>query len=272
MKPTTTAPKPVSLVLIFILFFIIPIGASWLPATRDVQKWIAVVLLLALTIYFLKKEGRGLSALGLRYRSFPHFFVGMLLGLICFCVLVIVQIWYNHYSLTSLANVDYGLVLLGLWALLPGVLMEELIFRGYCFVGTTRRIGFPKANLIFAFMFIVWHWIALNAWGNAGFMLSLITTGFGHLFFAVGLKRSGTLFFPIGVHLGNNWASRNGFGYQLSGGPVGEHDTIFAMTGDASSFSTLHTIISYLITISIFLLFTWLTTVWYEGKPGLGLK
>ena len=45
---------------------------------------------------------------------------------------------------------------------------------------------------------------------NPGHMvLLIISIPVGHLWFATALQRSKTLFFPIGLHLGNNWATRH---------------------------------------------------------------
>jgi hypothetical protein len=97
-------------------------------------------------------------------------------------------------------------------------------------------------------------------------MLSLITTGFGHLFFALGIRRTGTLWFPIAAHLGNNWASRNIFGYSMTGGKVTGSDSIFMLSGGNANAGTTHVILSYLITIGIFLLFTWLLMICYRRR------
>ena len=41
------------------------------------------------------------------------------------------------------------------------------------------------------------------------FVFLAITIPVGHLLFATALLKSKTLFFPIGIHLGNNWATRH---------------------------------------------------------------
>jgi hypothetical protein len=71
-------------------------------------------------------------------------------------------------------------------------------------------------------------------------MLSLFTTGFGHVFFAVALGRSQTLFFPIGLHLGNNWASKKLFALNMGQivDPTQANDSLFLTSAPASQFST----------------------------------
>ena len=161
----------------------------------------------------------------------------------------------------------------GLWFLLGSVLIEEFIFRGYCFKKTYQEIGVFKANLIFAFLFIVHHWFALNAWGNWGMMLGLITTGFGHFLFATAFIQSRTLFLPIGIHLGNNWAQRHIFSIKTMGiadnTPL--NDSLFYIRVTQQEFSTLHTIGSYCISFACFLLSTYLIWKWYNRNTPLSI-
>lgn len=260
---------PFQLATVFVIFFIIPVCTGFLPLNPYIQKWLAVILLLLLSFYLYKTEGGSLSSIGFDFKkkNLRYLLPGLLIGILVFCSLLALQREYNDLTVPYNKQVNIPLVFAGLLYALPGVLMEEMIFRGYCLQKTIDRIGFLKANLIFAFLFIVWHWVALNAWGNYGQMLSLVTTGFGHWMFAVAMRRSGTLWFPIALHLGNNWASRNIFGYQLSGDDSVKLDTLFQIRGSAQQFSTTHNIISHLLTFACFMLFTWLITVWYKKKP-----
>ncbi|MEO8173214.1 MAG: hypothetical protein ABI581_09035, partial [Sediminibacterium sp.] len=125
-----------------------------------------------------------------------------------------------------------------------------------------------KANILFAFFFIAWHWLAFNAWGNWGLMLSLVTTGFGHILFAVALTRSQTLFFPIAIHLGNNWASRNLFALNMGQmvDPTKAKDSLFLASAPATQFSTMHVVMGYVITISYFLISTVIIMLLFKRK------
>lgn len=264
---TRFAASGITIALQFLLFFGIAVGAGFVPLPPQLQKWLAVLILFGLTFVFCRKQANDSAVAGLRLRLFGRYFpAGLAWGITFFCALLLVQSVFNSITITRSANVNSGLVFEGLLLALPGVLMEELIFRGYCFQRTADRIGFAKANWIFALLFIAWHWVALNAWGNWPMMLSLITTGFGHLFFAVGLRSTGTLWLPIGAHLGNNWASRNIFGYSMTGGAVTGSDSIFVLSGGNANSGTAHVILSYIITIGIFLLFTWLLMTYYRRR------
>ena len=264
---TRIAASGAVVALQFLLLFCIPVAAAFIPVPQQLQKWLAVLLLLGATFFFYRRNYSNSAELGLTLPLFGRYLsVGLAWGIAIFCALLLEQSGFNGISVTRSTNVNFGLVFAGLLFALPGVLMEELIFRGYCFQRTIDRIGFVKANWIFAFLFIVWHWVAMNTWGNWPMMLSLITTGFGHVFFAVGIRRTGTLWFPIAAHLGNNWASRNIFGYSMTGGAVTGSDSIFILSGGSANTSTTHIVLSYLITIGIFLLITWLLMISYRGR------
>ncbi len=91
--------------------------------------------------------------------------------------------------------------------MLPTVILEELAFRGICFKKTVEISNVTTANIIFATLFILSHWINLGAFGNPVLMTILLITGLGHLLYATAFLKSKTLYFPIGLHLGNNWVS-----------------------------------------------------------------
>ncbi len=269
MKNIRPFHTTVRIALLFIVFFAVPVLSSFLPVEAYFQKWIAVIILVLLSYFLYKKEGRNLSALGLqiatsRFRYFP---IGLIIGIAVFCTLLFFQKLYNGIGISLNPDARYPLVLLGLLLALPGVLMEELIFRGYCFQKAIGATGFNRANFLFAFLFVVWHWVALNAWGNYAVMLSLFTTAFGHFLFATAFRRSGTLWFPIGIHLGNNWAARNLFGYQMAGSSDAKYDAVYMLSDQGQVHSTFHTVTSYLITFGVFLLFSALISWWHGNKP-----
>lgn len=251
--------------MIFVLFFIIPIVFSVFIGYQSIGGYLSPLIILGLSWFFYKKEGKSLSGIGLNLkgRNLSFFPIGILLGILFFCLLLLFQLLYNGMAIHINKNVNYGLVFGSFLLLLQGVLNEELIFRGYCFKKTIEYLGLAKANLLFAFFFVVWHWIAFNAWGNYLLMLSLGITGLGHLIFAAALLESKTLYFPIGIHLGYNWAQR----YLFSAGMTGinskhTNDIIFILRANKQHFSNFHTIFSYLFTITSFLFFAWMIWKW----------
>ncbi len=258
----------------FLLFFSIPVICSMFFGYQSIGGYISPAILLFLTWLFYKQEGKDLEQLGLKInkKKIGYFFLGLILGIVFFVIFILVQSWYNKLEIRFNKNVSWTVVSMGVFFLLQGVFNEELIFRGYCFKRTVEKIGVVKANLIFAFLFIVWHWIALDAWGNYGLMIGLVTTGFGHFLFATALLRSKTLLLPIGLHLGNNWASHHLFAAGMGDIRAANKDTqaVFSFVNSDDHFSSLHVIGGYSISIFFFLACTWIIWKW-TGKSNPGI-
>ncbi|GAA4320258.1 CPBP family intramembrane glutamic endopeptidase [Compostibacter hankyongensis] len=271
MKKLLNAHPALTLLLLFIAFFAVPFIFSFIGGYNPVVGYFSAVLLLLLTGLLYRWEGKSLSELGLNFKQGNIYFLplGIIVGILFFCVLLFAQMLHNGIHIRFNKNADYTLIAGGIFILFQAVCIEELIFRGYCFKKAVDHAGIPKANLIFAFLFIVWHWIAFNAWGNYGLMLGLITTAFGHLLFSTALLRSGTLYFPIGIHLGNNWAEHYLFSASMEGPNARpSNGVLFILTGpdprqDPSQF---HVIIGYMITFICFLLFTWVIWKWPKKR------
>jgi membrane protease YdiL (CAAX protease family) len=254
------------IIILFLVFFFVPQFAGFLPLNYVTSLFLICGILIALTGVLYKAEGKGFSELGLNAARKNLYFlpIGLLIGALFFCFLFLLQMLHSRVEIKYNPNVNYSALFSGLLILLLRVIIEELIFRGYCFKKTADMAGLAKANIIFAFLFIVWHWFAVGAWGNYGLMLGLFTTGFGHILFATALMKSKTLYFPIGIHLGNNWISEHVFSYQtkevIDSGQA--NSSFFHILSPEQHFSKLHILISYSITVAVFLLFTFLILKW----------
>lgn len=141
--------------------------------------------------------------------------------------------------------------------ILPQVATEEFLFRGYLFKKTIKASNVVIANVIFSILFMLIHVLDENVMSNKGMVILLvITIPVGHLLFATALLKSKTLFFPIGIHLGNNWATRHLISNSNSG------DSFLYIT-DVATFDTWTPfIISILIFNGFFLFVTLLIWKW----------
>lgn len=229
--------KPVvRIALVFAFFFFVVVALSTVFGYQTSGGYIAPLVLLTITAWLYKREGKELSQLGLTL-SKNHvvlLFVGLVLGVIFYAGGMYLVMLYKGLQISYNPAADYSVIAAGVLFFIAGVLNEELIFRGYCFEQTVSRYGVVAANVVFAFLFLVWHWFAWDAWGNYGLMISAITVCFGHILFATSFLRSGTLMLPIGIHLGNNWAVKHFAVYQSAEDPV-TTGSIFLVTGSAES-------------------------------------
>ena len=85
------------------------------------------------------------------------------------------------------------------------VLYEELIFRGALLYIAIKKIGVVKACILSAVCFGIYHWFSYNVFGNPFMMIIvfLMTATVG-LSWAFAFAKSGSLYLPIGLHLGWN--------------------------------------------------------------------
>jgi membrane protease YdiL (CAAX protease family) len=183
---------------------------------------IAVIVFITYLAY--KREGKNLSELGLNptKRHLKFGLSGLLLGGLFIVPLVYAVTWIKGYPIVFNPGFDASYIFSGLWMLAPTVILEELAFRGICFTKTVELIGIKKANVIFASIFIVSHWLNMGDFGNLPQMTILLITGLGHLLYATALLRSKTLYFSIGIHLGNNWVTYFVFNGSASADSVGK--------------------------------------------------
>jgi len=180
-----------------------------LRVPSQIANVIVIIAILFITWQAYKKEGKNLSELGLnlKLRNLGFGMLGLLIGGIFIIPLVYTIAFIKGYPVVFNQNFNGSYVLSGLWLLFPTVMLEELAFRGICFKKTVEISSVVTANIIFATLFILSHWINLGAFGNPVLMTILLITGLGHILYATAFLKSKTLYFPIGLHLGNNWVT-----------------------------------------------------------------
>jgi hypothetical protein len=116
-----------------------------------------------------------------------------------------------------------------------------------------------KANMIFALLFMLVHVVDRDVLQNpAQLIMLLVCIPIGHLWFAAALLRSKTIWFPIGLHWGNNWAVMHLTGVRDS------EQTLFYLTDQKLFTGWLPFVIVLLIFNVFFLLVTWIT---WKGLP-----
>ncbi|HEV8286667.1 MAG TPA: CPBP family intramembrane glutamic endopeptidase [Chitinophagaceae bacterium] len=215
MNKSIFRSQVVKIIFLFIIFvltaFILGgfILNGLLRIPSQIANVIVIIAILFITWQAYKKEGKNLSELGvnLRLRNIGFGMLGLLIGGIFIIPLVYTIAFIKGYPVVFNQNFNGYYVLTRLWLLLPTVILEELAFRGVCFKKTVEISSVKTANIIFATLFILSHWINLGAFGNPVQMTILLITGLGHILYATAFLKSKTLYFPIGIHLGNNWVT-----------------------------------------------------------------
>jgi membrane protease YdiL (CAAX protease family) len=141
-------------------------------------------------------------------RNLALFIGGCVIGIVALGGMMFVRSLYTHEKFHLATSWDIPFLVEQLYIILPTVAAQEFMFRGYFYTKTIALTNVKKANLIFAILFTLVHVLDENALHNPYMFISLaVSIPVGHLFFATGLLRTRTLYFPIGLHLGNNWAT-----------------------------------------------------------------
>ncbi|WP_338733200.1 CPBP family intramembrane glutamic endopeptidase [Mangrovimonas cancribranchiae] len=181
----------------------------------------APILLFLATWFFYKGEGKTLKAIGLNFslRNLLCLPLGILIGAFAFFGAKYLRAVLVGETFELSLSIDYSTILYAFYFILPQVATEELLFRGYLFKKTIEIFNVVVANVIFSILFMLIHVLDEGVLNNMGMIVMLgISIPVGHLLFATGLLKCKTLYFPIGLHLGNNWATR----HLISSGNSGE--------------------------------------------------
>lgn len=176
-----------------------------------------VIGLIVAALLMSKIESRPLGQYGLPLRDAfgRRFWEGVIWGFVAItAVLVLIAALhgfsFGKITLSGSALASYA-VLWGLTFLLTGF-GEEFLFRGYSQFTLTQGIGFWPAAILLSLLFGAGHLSNIGeGWVGA---LSAATIGF---FFCFTLRRTGTIWFAVGLHAAWDYAETFIFGVPNSG-------------------------------------------------------
>lgn len=162
------------------------------------------VAILTMVLGFM--EGNSWSTYGLPWKQAfrANFWVGLLLGLAEASVLIGLIELFGGFSLDGWAlhgGAIFGWAMFHLMFFALVGLYEEFLFRGYPQVALSKLIGFWPAGVALSIGFGLVH---LNNRGeNWVGVTSVVLVG---LLFVFTLKRTGNLWYAVGLHAGFDWA------------------------------------------------------------------
>ena len=162
-------------------------------------------------------ESRGFSDYGLPGASFfgRRFWQGLVWGLVMISATILLIRLLGGFSFGELAL--HGPALWGyavLWGLvfLAVGLFEEFFFRGYTQFTLASGIGFWPAATMISAVFGAWH--LGNKGEDVAGALSVFVIG---MFFCLTLRRTGNLWFAVGLHASFDWGETFLFSVPNSG-------------------------------------------------------
>ncbi|PWH83793.1 hypothetical protein DIS18_04370 [Algibacter marinivivus] len=182
------------------------------PFLKKYFPFASSLFLLIATWFLYKTDGKTLSTIGLnlKWKNIRFLPLGVFIGATVFLIAKYLRALYTGEIFAISTSISYSTILYGLYTILPTVAVEEFLFRGYLFKKTISVSNVIVANIIFSIVFMLVHVLDANILQNRAMVIFfVITIPIGHLLFAIALLKSKTLFFPIGIHLGNNWATRH---------------------------------------------------------------
>lgn len=228
-------------------------------AVKAYFPYVSAILLGVATWLLYKTEKKSISEIGLNFslRNISFLPLGVFIGAITFLATKYARALYMGESFNITETINYTSILYALYIILPTVAVEEFLFRGYVFKKTIEKSNVIIANIVFSILFMLIHVFDENAMNNKGMIIFLIISiPVGHLLFATALLKSKTLFFPIGIHLGNNWATR----YVIEDSHTG--NSFLYITNNAS-FETWPAFIGFILIFNgVFLFVTFLIWKW----------
>lgn len=158
-----------------------------------------------LLLWFIAKEH--LSALGFKPTRgrLLNFLFGFLVAAICLTIYCLTTTYLTNNQWALNENYSGEDFLASSWWTVKSVLFEELIFRGALLYILIRKIGLRSASLISAVAFGIYHWFSFGALGNpVQMMYVFLTTGLWGFMYALSFAKTGSLYLPVGLHLGWN--------------------------------------------------------------------
>ncbi|MCL7753622.1 type II CAAX endopeptidase family protein [Polaribacter sp. Z022] len=202
------------------------------------------------TWVLLKSDNKKLSDYGLDFKikNLKFFLLGILIGAIAFLLVKYLRALCFGETINLSSTFNYKNILNGFYIMLPMVAVEEFLFRGYLFKKTIEVSSVLKANIIFSFLFMLVHVFDIGVINSTPMIIfTVITIPIGHLLFATAFLKSKSLYFAIGIHLGNNWGTRHLVSKFQNG------DSIFYITENAR-FDTWLSFIAFILLWNLFYL------------------
>ena len=121
--------------------------------------FVAEALLIGITVWLYRNEKQKLFPLGLgpSARNLGFLFLGLLIGVLAMLTVSWLRTCYTGEDWQVSTAIDGIVLSKSLYYILPTVMVQELMFRGYLFTKTISRFGVVWANVIFAFIFMLVH-------------------------------------------------------------------------------------------------------------------
>jgi len=202
----------------FVFCAIVIVFVDFLPFQKSIAVWLRPLLVLAVSWFCLKAENQTLSAIGLRIsvKFFRDLLLGVLVGMAIIFTSAFSIVLFGGLAFERVSGAGLGALFFPLVSFLAAGIFEELLFRGYAFQRTVRRLGRAFALLLFALFFVAVHLGNPGMEGTA-MIWACINIGIASVLLGLAWIRTNSLALPIGIHVGWNWTQGGILGFGVSG-------------------------------------------------------
>lgn len=159
-----------------------------------------------LHIWLLEKNDLKVLSLFPTRQRLLDFVLFLIVTAACCSTEFLMKIFLAHQQWKINPAFTAKLLVEGIWWNIKSVLFEELIFRGVILYLLIKRTGVPKATIISAIAFGIYHWFSFGIIGNIPQMaIIFIITGAMGLLLAYAYAKTLSLYIPIATHFGWNF-------------------------------------------------------------------
>lgn len=164
---------------------------------------VGVMALIPLTWVAARLTGHNSAALGfdLRARRLLQFCAGLALGAAMVLTVCLMFRLFSPFHWEPNPKAASAVLITGLTFYFKSSLLEELLFRGYCFLRLREWLGVPTTQALIAIAFALYH-VA-----NVGMPLvpALLLPGVASLLFGYAFLRSEGVILPVAMHAAWNY-------------------------------------------------------------------
>ncbi|WP_158542186.1 CPBP family intramembrane glutamic endopeptidase [Pedobacter chinensis] len=199
------APAWIKVLCYFLILWVATLIAGTVPMLNDFIFFFTIALLMSWA--FLRLENRSLVSIGFWPKdknTIADFFGGLGIGImmLIFTFILTILLTKDNWKLNTHINLIFVIItfLMCLWS----AFVQEFVFRGYPFQELLKNYRSWVAQLLIAIPFGLMH--INKGMETNDIILVMLSTGAGSVLFGLAYIKTKNLMFPIGIHLGWNYA------------------------------------------------------------------
>lgn len=205
MKTLWLAPSWAKVLFYFLVLWVATAVAGTIPRLNDFLFFFLIALFMSWAL--LKLDERTLSSIGFwpkDKKSVRDFFQGLGIGVVMLLITFVLTLCLTKDNWSIRKHIDPIFIMVTFLVCLWSAFVQEFVFRGYPFQTLLRNYRPWIAQLLIAVPFGLMH--VSSGMQTKEVVMVMLSTGMGSILFGLAFLKSRNLMFPIGIHLGWNYA------------------------------------------------------------------